>query len=232
MFPSNDLEAVMASASRGATGPASVLSAVVRSDLVVPVSNSTDDGGTLAVLTIDNRAYVKVFSSHEQADAAGEQGPFRVIAAKHLLSTLPGHVGFAVNVGGDLGMPVFAESLRQAIGMTTQLSTGARIRIGHPATEPDELEAALASHLVSATAVVAGRRCWASIDEAPAGLVLGLDVDPDSPDTRQQALRAVDEAVRQAAPDFTVDVVFTNDNDTFTGWMSSNTTPFFVRGTS
>ena len=56
------------------------------------------------------------------------------------------------------------------------------------------------------------------------GLVIGLDLDPDQPATRELALRAVrDVAAEGGAP---IDVVLSADRDSFTRWMSANAAPF------
>lgn len=227
-FPTNDLEQVLLAASRNETGIASFLDRLLDSDLVVPTVATPDGGRSLDVLSIDNRAYVTVFTSADQASAASAAGELDTVPARTLLGAVPDHVGFAVNPGGDLGLPVHAETLRQAAEGSTRLTAGTRIRIGHPAAEPTVFLEALASELRRVPSVRAARRAWAAVGEQEPGLVIGIDLDPDSPDTRRAAVETIGQAARDNETDFTVDAVFTNDRDEFTTWMQDEAEPFYV----
>lgn len=225
-FPSNDLEQVLLAVSRNETGIASFLDRLLVSNVFVPSTPTTDGGASLDVRSIDNRAYVSVFTSSEQAASAS--GSSTEVPAATLLSTIPDHVGFAVNPGGDLGLPVYAETLRQAATGSTRLTAGTRIRIGHPAEEPTEFLEALVSKFREMLPVRSAHRAWASVDDQAPGLVVGIDLDPDSPDTRASVVDAIGRTARSLETPFTVDAVFMNDRDTFTSWMQDETAPFYA----
>lgn len=226
-FPTNDLEQVLLAASRNETGIASFLDRLLVSDLVVPTVPAADGGRSLDILSIDNRAYVTVFTSTDQASAASADGALDTVPARTLLAAVPDHVGFAVNPGGDLGLPVHAETLRQAANGSTRLTAGTRIRIGHPAEEPTAFLEALASELSRIPSVRSARRAWAAVGDQDPGLVIGVDLDPDSPDTRMVTVETIGQTVREQETGFTVDAVFTNDPDEFTAWMHEEAEPFY-----
>jgi hypothetical protein len=224
-FPSNDTERVLAAAAEGRTGMQSFLRTLVDGEVFLSKSAFSDAGLTLATTTIDSRAYIRVYTSDEQALAGGEEGSVEV-AARGLIRSMPSHVGFALNVGGDLGLPVFAETLQQSVNGSSTLSTGSRIRIGDPVEEPNDLLQALSDAYAGLPAIRAARRCWAAVNDEQPGLVVGIDLDPDTPDTRSIVQQATSSTVSTLAPSFVVDLVFTTDRDEFTNWMIDNSPPF------
>lgn len=227
-FPSNELEQVLLAASRNETGVDSFLDQLLASAVFVPSSTGPDGGRALDITSLDNRAYVTVFTSPDQAKSASADGELAEVAASDLLEMIPEHVGFAVNPGGDLGLPVYAETLRQAAHGSTRLTAGTRIRIGHPADEPTAFLEALGTAFRQLAPVRSARRAWAAVDDQPPGLVIGVDVDPDSPDTRGAVVDAIGRTARSHGTPFTVDAVFTNDRDSFTEWMHSEASPFYT----
>lgn len=227
-FPSNELEQVLLAASRNETGIDSFLDQLLASAVFVPSNVAPDGGRALDITSIDNRAYVTVFTSPDQADSASATGELAEVPASSLLEMIPEHVGFAVNPGGDLGLPVYAETLRQAAHGSTRLTAGTRIRIGHPAEEPTAFLEAVAAEFRQLGPVRSARRAWAAVDDQAPGLVIGVDVDPDSPDTRASVVDAIGRTARSLGTPFTVDAVFTNDRDSFTEWMQSETRPFYT----
>ncbi len=227
-FPSNTLEAVLQSAAAGATGMHAFLESLANSTVFVATSQRDDGGMMLPTMTIDNRAYVRVYTSEEQAQSGGEPDTIERVPAQALIRTLPRHLGFAVNPGGDLGLPIFAETLQQLVSDEVTISTGSRILIGDPAEEPASLLAALATAFAALPAVRSARRCWAAVNDEPPGLVIGVDVDPDLPDTRQRVRSAVRACVAREHPASTVDLVFTSDRDDFTVWMQQHAEAFYA----
>lgn len=226
-FPANELEQVLLAASRNETGMTSFLERLVSADVLVPSTRAADGSASLDIISLDNRAYVTVFTSPDQAAVAGNTNELAALAASTLIGSIPEHVGFAVNPGGDLGLPVYAETLRQLTTGSTRLTAGTRIAIGHPADEPSEFLEGLAAGFAHLPTIRAARRCWAAVGDAEPGLVLGIDIDPDSPDTRAAAVDLIGSASREFDTPFTVDAVFTNDRDTFTSWMHDNAEPFY-----
>jgi hypothetical protein len=69
-------------------------------------------------------------------------------------------------------------------------------------------------------------RCWAQSGEQPPGLIIGVDLEPDSRQLRTVVVEAVGVAVTTVNPGFVVDVVFAADRGTFVTWMQQNVKPF------
>lgn len=229
-FPRNQVETVLLAASRQETGVESFLEVLFAARAWFPVTVDERGAGSLQVLTIDTVAYAPVFTSPEEAalgmpDARLVESPVRDFAA-----TLPQHLGLAVNPGGTLGLPIFPDTVQRRLGRDTVISVGTTIRLGEPAEEPEELLAAIRSRLAAVPAVRDARRCWAQVGDAAPGLVVGLDVDPDIPETRSAALAAVGAAAESVPAGFPVNAVFANDGDDFTTWMHAHVEPFFMRG--
>jgi hypothetical protein len=146
------------------------------------------------------------------------------------VASLPESVGLAVNPGGSVGLPLPAGTLRQSLGLPGRIEAGTRLRIGEPAEEPEELLATIARGLASVSAVRSARRCWAAVGESRPGLVVGLDIDPDNHQTRTAALESIRSVADTSPGDFPVDVVFENDRDELTTWMTAHVEPFYAAG--
>ena len=229
-FPSNDLEITLQRAFANEISVDEFVQALLVSTVWVPLTTTTEGHQSMPTVTIDQQALLPVFTSEEQLHLGAPDAPRVAPPVSELLTQLPAHVGLAVNVGGDVGLPIFAAGLQQARGGAATLSTGTSVRIGAPADELAELFAQIGQALQAVGAVREARRCWAQVGDNRPGLVVGLDVDPDNPDTRMAAMDAVREAVGTSAKDFPVDVVFTSDRDTFTEWMTANAQPFYSAG--
>jgi hypothetical protein len=131
-----------------------------------------------------------------------------------------------VNPGGSLGLPVPAAELRRLVDGRGTIPAGSTVRVGAPADEPEAFLEAATHELAQLPAVRFARRCWAAVDDNEPGLVLGVDVDPDSDDVRSSVLAAVRRAATTSAYPASVDVVFANDRDALTQWMHENAPPF------
>ncbi len=225
-FPANELEVSLQDAFDQRT-PVEVFVARLLDDVVwVPLAQQPDGTQTMPTVTMDQQALLPVFTSEEQLHAGAPDAPRVRPPVRELLDMLPAHVGFAVNVGGDVGLPIHAATLRQADQGRTTLPAGTRIRIGEPADEPVDALERLAAALTAVAAVREARRCWAQVGEDSPGLVIGLDLDPDHPQTRQLALDAVRDVATVSAS--RIDVVFSADRNQFTDWMNANAAPFYV----
>lgn len=229
-FPCNDLEVSLQQAYTEQIPVDEFVRALLAARVWVPLTPSADGSASMPTVTIDDQALLPVFTSEEQLLLGAPDCERVTPPVAELLTQLPAHVGLAVNVGGDVGLPIFAAGLAQARGGVATLSAGTRVRVGEPADEPTDLLAGLGAALAAVPAVREARRCWAQVGESRPGLVLGLDVDPDNPQSRSSALAAVREAVGTASSDFPVDVVFGSDRDSFTTWMSANAEPFYRSG--
>jgi hypothetical protein len=228
-FPGNELERLMQAASNGDTGVDSFLARLFETSAFFPIEPSAEGGGSMRVLTIDTRSYVALYTSADEAMIGAPGATLAEGPVRELLATLPAHLGIAVNPGGNLGLPIYAEAVQQYLHGSSTLSVGTRVRIGEPTEEPEPLLAKVAAGLGGLTGVREARRCWAQVGDADPGLVIGVDVDPDNPDTRAAVVRAIGAVTGHSPEEFAVNVVFTNDHDVFTQWMAQNAEPFFGR---
>ncbi|HEX8497970.1 MAG TPA: enhanced serine sensitivity protein SseB C-terminal domain-containing protein [Actinomycetales bacterium] len=228
-FPANDLEVALQRAFDQQVPVATFVAALLQDVVWVPLVEQPDGTQTMPTITMDEQSLLPVFTSEEQLQRGAPDAPRARPAVRELLGVLPADVGFAVNVGGDVGLPIHAPALRHPGGGPTTVPAGTAIRIGEPADEPVDVLERLASALAPVAAVREARRCWAQIGDGAPGLVIGLDLDPDQPATRELALLAVrDVPAEGGAP---IDVVFSADRDSFTRWMSANAAPFHRGGT-
>lgn len=225
-FPSNDLEIVLQAASRGETGVESFVDALFVSSGYFPVAVAPDGGASLTVMTVGDLPYVSMFTSAEQATAAGVTSSVAEAPVREFMAGVPAHLGIAVNPGGELGLPVAAATVQLRLGRGSMVPAGTTIRIGEPAEEPVELLQRVDEAFRALPAVRNARRCWAQVGAEVPGLVLGVDIDPDNPDVRGSVIRAVGAANSQ--PGIAVNVVFTNDGGEFVSWMRENAEPFYT----
>ena len=227
-FPANAVERLLLQASQQQIATTDFVRALLDVTVFMPLATTPDGQSVMPTVTVDEQVLVPVFTSEEQLRLGAPSAPYAMPPVRELLQQLSPDTGLAVNIGGDVGLPIFADGLRAAEGGTRTLDSGTRVRIGEPASEPGELLDTIGAALRRVPAVRAARRCWAHVGDDNPGLVVGLDIDPDNPPTRQAALAAVHDALDAAAPEFTVDVVFSSERDAFTDWMSANAAPFFV----
>jgi hypothetical protein len=103
---------------------------------------------------------------------------------------------------------------------------GTAVLIGEPAIEPVELLSAIAGATDAVSAVRSLSRCWAQTGAEPPGLVLGVDLDPDTAAARAEVTGAVGVVWSEVRPGFTVDVVFEGDGGVLATWMLQNVEPF------
>lgn len=226
-FPVNDLERELLAASEGRLPVSEWVARLATARVWVPLRESAAGSGTFPVLSIDGSSYVPVFTSEGQIDAAAPANARVCPPVAELVRSLPESVGLAVNPGRQVGLPVSAAAVREALGMGRTVPAGTRLRIGEPAEEPVQLLADLAAAFAGMPAVREARRAWAAVGENSPGLVLGLDIDPDNDDVRRAVLDGTRSVVDRRPVTFTVDVVFSNDRTAMTEWMQSNVTPFY-----
>jgi hypothetical protein len=225
-FPDNELETVLAAASRGETTALSFVDLLFRSSAFFPVAVD-GGGGSPPIVTIGGADFVPTFTSRAEADAVMAGSTFVETPVREFMAGMATHLGLAVNPSGTLGLPIFAEAVQHQLHRATIISAGTRVRLGEPAVEPTELLAAISAGLADVRAVREARRVWVQIGEGVPGLVVGLDVDPDNPDVRESAVSAVGTAHRGVPSSFAVDVVFVHDRNDFTEWMNANAAPFY-----
>jgi len=225
--PDNELETVLAAASRGETSALAFVELLFRSTAFFPTTASASGSASLTPVVIDDAEFVPVFTSQNEAEAVMPASAFVEAPVRDVMAGAPTHLGLAVNPSGTLGLPISAEAVQHQLHRATTIPAGTRVRLGEPAVEPTELLAAIGAGLAAVPAVREARRVWAQIGDSDPGLVVGLDVDPDNPDVRDSAVSAVGAAHRGVHSDFAVDVVFAHDRNDFTEWMNESTAPFY-----
>ena len=225
-FPSNPLETALRDAAEGRLQVGEWLESLLPSQVWAPVTAAEGGSGTFPVLSVEGGSYVAVFTSAEELTRVQPQAAYVVAPFRELVQHLPAHVGVAVNPGGSLGLPLPAAELRRLIDGRGSIPAGSTVRVGEPADEPEAFLDAAAHELARLPAVRSARRCWAAVDDNEPGLVLGVDVDPDSQEVRSSVLAAVRRAASTSAYPASVDVVFANDRDALTEWMQQHTSPF------
>lgn len=229
-FPANELEAGLAAAARGEQTVEQWLVQAQAATFVVPLTAAPEPPATspqqvtYPVMVVDGQSYVPAFTSAEQWTLTGQSGSGATMTLAALVRSVPADLGVAVNPGGTVGLPLAAAPLRAALDAVVAVPAGSRVYIGEPAQEPTDLLAALAEAWSAVPAVKQARRCWASVDGDPPRLVVGVDLDPDHPGTRDLVLGAMHDVPGQEG----VDLVFANDGGPFVEWMWRNAQPFYT----
>jgi len=114
-FPSNDLETLLQAASEDRADMATFLRELVASRAWVPVSGGSDENPEIRTVRIEDKPYVRVFTSQEQARA--------VLPDKHLINPVlsvvlrevPEDWGVVVNPNAELGFTVGAATVRRLV---------------------------------------------------------------------------------------------------------------------
>jgi hypothetical protein len=232
-FPVNDLESALLAASQGSVAPLDFVTRLFQSEVVVLDLPSADGSRYLGTITMDDRILLPVFTSPEQAQLSGLlSGESQALAGvlRDIMSTQPTSWGVAVNPGGTLGLPVYAEAVQAQLARVHSIPVGTTVHLGAPAVEPTALLEQISMVAPSVPAIRSISRCWAVVGDQPPGLVIGVDLEPDTPDVRAIVLRTIDGARAVEHPDSTVDIVFWRDRGPFVEWMEQNATPFYRRG--
>jgi hypothetical protein len=159
-FPENHVESVLLRASRQEADAAELLAALAGAELLVPVAGPppAEDPTRLRLPAFEDRGrrYVPVFTSPAQLALSGHGGGHLRLRGRELAAMVDPATGLAVNVGGDLGLPITPEQVR-AMGAPPTLAAGQVVQLGEPAEEPARLLEAVAAGL--ACAPPTGRSC-------------------------------------------------------------------------
>ncbi|MBW8816664.1 MAG: enhanced serine sensitivity protein SseB [Streptomyces sp.] len=226
-FPHNDLEVVLVAASRNETTTVAFVELLFRSTAFFPTTIDGSGRGSLSLISSEQADNVPVFTSLDEAEAAMAGWAFVQAPVREFMEGVPAHLGLAVNPSGTLGLMIPAEAVQHQLTRATMIPVGTTIRLGEPAVEPTELLEAIRIALAAVPAVRQARRVWAQVGDAEPGLVVGLDVDPDNPGVRQEAIGAVTTAHESRPSDYEVNVVFANDRSDFMQWMNERSAPFY-----
>ncbi|MEO6116816.1 MAG: enhanced serine sensitivity protein SseB C-terminal domain-containing protein [Pseudolysinimonas sp.] len=98
--------------------------------------------------------------------------------------------------------------------------------LGEPAVEPVELLAAIARATDGLSAVRTLSRCWAQFGNEPPGLVVGVQLEPDTPQVRAAVAESIGSVWSTLQPGYAVDIAFDGDGGSVTTWMRKNVNPF------
>jgi hypothetical protein len=230
-FPENHVESVLLRASRQEADAAELLAALAGAELLVPVAGPppAEDPTRLRLPAFEDRGrrYVPVFTSPAQLALSGHGGGHLRLRGRELAAMVDPATGLAVNVGGDLGLPITPEQVR-AMGAPPTLAAGQVVQLGEPAEEPARLLEAVAAGLAGVPGVRAAYRALMQAGDEPPRLVVGLKVD--DPAAGRRLLEAVGRAVRELG-DREVDLIaFGEGGDGAVGsWMQLHTRPFYRR---
>jgi hypothetical protein len=231
-FPSNAVEKVLMALRIGQVEGDSLLEALAKADLWVPLPAGASNGqGALPIMVIEDAPYVAVYTSEEQfRRGAGNMG-CAVTPGGDFARSLPPELGLAVNPGGDVGLPIHAAAMPLIRGEGSTVPSGTQIMLGEPAEEPLALLKALRTAFAAVREITSARRAWGVIgDGADGSLVLGIGLSPDHQQARKAALDAVKAALREASVPYGVDSVFLDDSaDPLVAWLLENTSPFYTR---
>jgi SseB protein C-terminal domain/SseB protein N-terminal domain len=230
-FPENDIESVLLRASRQQADGAELLAALAAAELLVPVAGPApaEDPTRMRLPAFEDqgRRYVPVFTSPAQLELSGHGGGYLRLRGRELAAMVDQQTGLAVNVGGDVGLPISPEQVR-AMTAPASLAAGQVVQLGEPAEEPTRLLEAVAAGLATSTGVRAAYRALMQAGDQPPRLVVGVEVD--DPAAGQRLLEAVGRAAAELG-DREVDLIaFGEDGDGAVGsWMQLHTRPFYRR---
>ena len=230
-FPENDVESVLLRASRQQADGAELLAALAAAELLVPVAGpaSAEDPTRMRLPAFEDRGrrYVPVFTSPAQLELSGHGGGYLRLRGQELATMVDQATGLAVNVGGDVGLPISPEQVR-AMTAPASLQAGQVVQLGEPAEEPTRLLEAVAAGLATSAGVRAAYRALMQAGDQPPRLVVGVEVD--DPAAGQRLLEAVGRAAAELG-DREVDLIaFGEDGDGSVGsWMQLHTRPFYRR---
>jgi hypothetical protein len=212
-----------------------LLQAVAANTLWVPLPGGADPQGNtqLPVMVLDGEPYVAVYTSAEQyARGAGAQAHMELTGSE-LAGLMADELGLAINPGAELGLPVRPDGVRTLRGGRKTVPAGARLRLGAPAEEPEQLITALTRIFATVPAVLQARRALAQLGDQPPTLLIGVRADRSVGTWQHDSVAAVDRAVGQTPVDYAVETVFLDDEaDPVTQWMIQRTDPFYQRNPS
>lgn len=229
MFPGNAAERALQQAYQGGK-VSQFLDVLARGELWVPLPPSSTDPAEvvpLPMLALEGQAYVAVFTSQEQLTQSAGDVPYLASPAQEFARSLPSHVGMAVNIGGEVGLPLQPDGVAYLAGLDPFVRAGTRVRVGHPAQEPTDFLEELHRGLSGLSSVRRAYRAWVQLNDRAPGLVIGVHGERLEQPPRS-VLQAVGRAAQRVPVPFAVDVILDTPEDEIFAWMRQNTEPFYT----
>ncbi len=236
MRPGNRVEELLLASSLGEQPHAAFVAALRDAPLLVikPTGDQRPAPGDQAGLTLpvverEGRSYVPAFTSVGQLQVAfpGGSGYFELPARALAESLPPGH-WLAINLDGDLGLPLDPREILASDAGNAQavaLPAGAQVALGEPAQEPTALLSQLTELARRHHEVSAAYRCLMVVrgpDERPQ-LVIGFLVEAGA---------SADELLSAAAcltgEDVLMSVLDPDGTSAIDRYMLDETQPFYV----
>lgn len=180
------------------------------------------ESASIPMMLIGAAKYLPVYTSAEEFSQGAGDMAHMVSPLRELARQLPDDFGIAVNPGGSVGLPIHPQGVDVLRGGQRNVPAGTQVRLGQPEAEPAELLAALRRAFGSLREVESVRSGWAQFGEAEPGLLLGIVLDPDSEEARQEVLAAVTAARGEVPEACGVDCVFGASGDTLADWLTAN----------
>jgi SseB protein C-terminal domain/SseB protein N-terminal domain len=230
----NAMEDALAAAHAGSLSSDALLETLAVGQVWVPLPTGAHGGAeaNLPIMWIDNLRYVPVYTSEDQFRRESGDMAHMVSPLRDFARVLPAGLGIAVNPGGQIGLPINPPGVDIIRGGQRTAPAGSRLRLGQPEVEPVALVRALTRVFGLIKEIRSARSGWGQFGDDPPGLILGIELNPDSEALRGNALAAVAEARAQVPDPCNVDSVFLNEpGDTVADWLIANTAPFYERKT-
>ncbi|MGW0736899.1 enhanced serine sensitivity protein SseB [Streptomyces sp. NPDC002851] len=251
-WPANELEEVLAASAAGSPEAAAhaaqsagprIVEALGRGKVWVPLPNGGGPDSPnldLPTVTIDDRAYVPVFSSEQRLrQIVGDHMSFTAAPAVEFARGLPPLLGIAVNpdagpgaVGTLLPPPAVAELCRYGRTPLDGPASGGRVRLFEPDWQDDPVDfLAVTSEEFEATGVVlSARRCLASIEGDKPVMFVGVELSQWEGAARNLPMDALGRALGRAPVPWPVNLVLLDvAQDPVGAWMTEKVRPFYRR---
>jgi type III secretion system (T3SS) SseB-like protein len=240
-WPGNELEEALAASVGVPDAAPRLLRVLARSVLWVPLPEGGSPASRslrLPTVQLGGGAFVPVFSSAEQYGLGGALHlSFAITPVREFARGLPPQVGFAVNPGGTVGIPVppaaVAELCRDTPGERTPgVPSGARMRLFQPdwQDEPVDFLAAVSGELSGLWFVRSARRGLASAEGADPALFVGLELELLDGESRIAAHDALERALARHPVAWPVQMVLMDAaDDPVVDWLRHCVRPFYAR---
>lgn len=114
-FPTNTLEELLLDASEDRLDIGSFLAKFIQAPAWVPVSGTTPEDPEIRTVRIEDKPYIRVFTSREQAEAVLPDKECVQLVLADILRRVPDDWGVVINPNGAFGFTVGAQTLRNLL---------------------------------------------------------------------------------------------------------------------